>query len=100
MTTTEDSDPHDGPANIFEKALSAASEAFEDTIDRHFGRTFDNSDDDYERLLDEYRESSRLLRDGAMRLHVRTGLVDADFMCWHSGLADENFAGDSEERKP
>lgn len=76
--------------SIFEKALAAASDAFQTTLNEHFGRSFDGSEADAARLLEEYRESGRLLRNGAA-LHLRTGLIDAEFTCWHSDFADENF---------
>ena len=86
---------HDDGGAVFDQALSAASDAFQKVLDEHFGRTFDNSHDDAERVLNEYRASAAHLRNGAV-LHLRTGLIDADFACWHSDLADENFADDAE----
>lgn len=85
---------HDDGGAVFDRALGAALDAFQKVIDEHFGRTFDNSHDDAERLLNEYRASAAHLRDGSV-LHLRTGLIDADFACWHSDLADENFADDA-----
>ena len=80
--------------NVFERALDAAGDAFRATLHAHFERSFDGSEADYARLLEEYRESGRLLRNGAA-LHLSTGLVDAEFTCWHSALADENFSQDA-----
>jgi hypothetical protein len=77
--------------DIFEQALSAAEKAFSTTLNDHFGRTFDLSDADEARLMDEYRAAARDLRDGGVAVHLRTGLVDADFHCWLSVHADENF---------
>ena len=42
--------------DIFERALSAAEEAFTATINEHFGRTFDCSTEDAERLDQGVRE--------------------------------------------
>jgi hypothetical protein len=85
----------DEAGSVFERALDAASEAFAKVIDSHFGRTFDCTPEDEQRLLAEYQASSELLRGGAA-VHLRTGLVDADFVCWHSALADENFGPSSD----
>lgn len=93
MTQGGDTDEAD---TIFDKALAAAGDAFEATIDAHFGRTFDGSDADLAGLMEEYRASARELRQGA-RLVLRTGLIDADFVCWHSDFADRNFADEARQ---
>lgn len=80
----------DEQGDVFDRALDAASDAFRKTIDDHFGRIYDGSAEDEARLVEEYRASAERLRRGAV-LHLRTGLIDADFTCWHSDLADANF---------
>ena len=87
------SEPSDD-GSVFDEAIDAAAQAFQAVIGHHFGRTFDCSPADELRLLNEYRASSEHLRGGAV-MHLRTGLIDADFMCWHSDLADENFGEDA-----
>lgn len=85
--------------NVFDKALAAASDAFSAVLNERFGRKFDGSPDDEARLMDEYRVSAEHLRGRAGRLSLRTGLVDADFTCWLSGLADENFGPEVSESR-
>lgn len=85
----------DQDETVFERAIDAAVDAFMKVVGEHFGRTFDGSPEDQARLLAEYQASRDLLGGGGCGTRLRTGLIDADFFCWHSALADDNFAEES-----